>query len=197
MKRYLLALAVLPTMAAAQTAWNENVIQWDAPTACTSGQPVANCAVQNYQVERSSTTTGTFTFVGTTTALTYTHTVPTSGPTTNCYRVIAVAATGQSAPSNVACKTNTPPAGPPNPPTNLRFTIAVAALGGMSPVYSVSANGETVNTFYGLLPAGRECMKDYPVKGTLRGLKFYRIAFNPRELWGVPPAGVNLAAACA
>ncbi len=192
MKRYLLALAVLPTMVSAQQAWNVNVMAWNAPTTCTDGQPITACPVTNYQVERSSTATGTFTLVGTTTALTYTHT---ANAGQNCYRVIAVAAIGASDPTPAICKTNTQPATPPNPPTNLRFTVAVAALGGLSPVYSVTANNE-VGTFYGLLPAGRACMTDYPVK-PYRSLAFYRVAFNPRELWVAPPAGVNLAAACA
>ena len=84
----------------------------------------------------------------------------------------------------------------PQPPTEFRVrTAAVASLAGMSPVYTVTARNE-VGTFVGLIPAGRDCMKDYPVKG-YRDLKFFRVAFNPSELWVAPPAGVNVAAACA
>ena len=104
-------------VARAQTAWDTNTVSWTAPTTCTSGQPVANCAVTGYRVERSATSTGTFAAVGTSTTTSFTHTSAVAGQ--NCYRVIALSAKGDSAPSNVACKANTQPSGPPNPPTNL------------------------------------------------------------------------------
>jgi hypothetical protein len=119
-------LLVLAGVAFGQTQpWDTNIVSWNAPTTCQSGQPVANCPVTGYRVERSSTSGGAFATVGSTTsALTFTHNGAAAGQ--NCYRVIALSATGDSGPSNVACKTNTQPAGPPSPPTNLRFTDTVA-----------------------------------------------------------------------
>jgi hypothetical protein len=121
---YILAALLLSSVAQAQTAWDTNTIAWDAPTTCTSGQPIANCPVTSYRVERSATATGTFATLGTSATTTYTHLSAAAGQ--NCYRVIAIAATGESVPSNVACKTNTQPAGPPNPPTNV--TIAATTV---------------------------------------------------------------------
>jgi hypothetical protein len=80
--------------------------------------------VTGYRVERSATATGSFATVGTSTTTTYTHQSAAAGQ--NCYRVIAISTTGESVPSNVACKTNVEPAGPPNPPTNV--TIAATTV---------------------------------------------------------------------
>lgn len=126
----LFVLAMVASVAHAQTAWDTNTLAWDAPTACTSGQPIANCAVTSYRIERSATATGAFAALGTSTTTTYTHQSAAAGQ--NCYRVIAISATGESVPSNVACKTNTQPDGPPNAPTNLR-TISTT-------VYNVKPN---------------------------------------------------------
>jgi hypothetical protein len=190
------ALVALASPAFAQTQpWNTNITDWSAPTRCVDGQPITACPVTNYQVERAPAASGPWTFLATTTALTYAHANAAAG--VNCYRGIAVTATGASAPTAAACKTNTAPTPPlPNPPGDFRLrTVAIAALGGMSPVYSVTGKNE-LGTFYGLIPAGRECMQAYAVKGALGGEKYYRVAFDPRELWRAPPAGVNLAAAC-
>jgi hypothetical protein len=89
--------------------------------------------VTGYRVEASATATGTFATVATTTATTYTHTLVTAGQ--HCYRVIATSAVGDSLPSNVACRTNVKPAGPPNPPTNLTVTAPL--------VYDVRPNETT------------------------------------------------------
>lgn len=134
MKRLLLAIAFIASPAMAQQAWDTNVLNWQAPTTCTSGVPISNCPVTQYRVERSATATGAYAAVGTSTTLTYTHLAAVAGQ--NCYRVIAVAATGESDPSNVACKTNTRPAGPPSPPTNL---VVVATT-----VFNLRQNGRDV-----------------------------------------------------
>lgn len=120
------ALLLVVGVAKAQSSqpWDENRLTWAAPTTCTSGQPVANCAVTSYRVERSATTTGTFASVGTSTTTSFTHTSAVAGQ--NCYRVVAQSAKGDSVPSNVACKTNTQPSGPPNPPTNLVIVEPIA-----------------------------------------------------------------------
>lgn len=120
------ALLCLVGVAKAQGVqpWDSNILQWVAPTTCTSGQPVANCAVTGYRVERSATATGTFASVGTSTTTGFTHTSAPAGQ--NCYRVVALSAKGESVPSNVACKTNTQPSGPPNPPTDLVVVEPIA-----------------------------------------------------------------------
>jgi len=120
------ALLCLVGVAKAQGVqpWDTNILQWVAPTTCTSGQPVANCAVTGYRVERAATATGAFASVGTSTTTGFTHTSAPAGQ--NCYRVVALSAKGESVPSNVACKTNTQPSGPPNPPTDLVVVEPIA-----------------------------------------------------------------------
>lgn len=120
MKHLALLLLLIPLSAQAQTAWNTNTITYTAPTTCTSGQPIANCAVTGYRIERSATMTGTYASVGTSTTTSFTHLGAVAG--LNCYRVVALSAAGESVPSTVtsaACKTNVEPSGPPNPPTGV------------------------------------------------------------------------------
>ncbi len=170
-------------------AWNENRLSWDAPVGCTSG-PATGCTVTNYQIERAATATGTFTFAGTSTTTTFTHT---ANAGQNCYRVIAVAAVGSSGPSNVVCKTNTQPSGPPNPPTNLQF-VTTPVVSGMTvtPVYRVGASG-LGSTVYGFVPVGRNCGE---FVGRYRGVAFHRVFVrSTAELWGTTD-GANLAAPC-
>ncbi len=172
-------------------AWNENRLEWTAPNGCTSGPPTG-CPVSSYQIERAATATATsWTLAGTSTTTTFTHTVTTGGQ--SCYRVIAVAAVGASGPSNVACKTNVEPSGPPNPPTNLRFVTA-AVVSGMTvaPVYRVGANG-LGSTVFGFVPVGRNCAE---FVGRYRGSDFHRVFVrSTAELWGTTD-GSNLAAPC-
>lgn len=122
----LLLLSVLGSFVHAQGTqpWDENHLTWVAPTTCTSGQPVANCPVTGYRIERSATATGTFAIVGTTATTSFTHTSAAAGQ--NCYRAIALSTKGDSGPTNIACKTNTPPSGPPSPPTNLTIIEPLA-----------------------------------------------------------------------
>jgi hypothetical protein len=123
----LLFLAFFMSSAAqAQTSqpWDTNIVSFIAPTTCTSGQPIANCPVTGYRIERSAAATGTFAAVGTSTTTTFTHTGAVAG--LNCYRAIAMSPKGDSVPSNVACKTNVAPSGPPNPPTNLTVVDPLA-----------------------------------------------------------------------
>lgn len=123
MKKILVFLALaIPSLSFGQAAWDSNALSWQGPVTCTNGQPITACPITGYRVERSATQTGTYTAVATVTTTSYTHTGAASGA--NCYRVVAIAATGTSAPSNVACRTNTPPV--PNPPTNLTVTEPVA-----------------------------------------------------------------------
>jgi hypothetical protein len=131
MKSLLATLALLvvslciSAAASAQQAWDTNVLSWTAPTTCTSGQPIANCPVTGYRIERAATPTGAFAAVGTSPSTTFTHLSAAAGQ--NCYRAIAMSAKGDSGPSTPPfCKTNTPPSGPPNPPTNLTVVDPIA-----------------------------------------------------------------------
>lgn len=180
MKRYLLALA-LCAPAFAQQAWNENIVAWDAPTTCASGQPITACPVTQYRVERSATTDGGYAALGTSTSLTFRHASAVEGR--NCYRVVAVSSVGESVPSVVACKVNVAPSGPPNPPTNTRF-VTVAAVNAGAPAFSVLGSTPAtfrIGEFYGVIPAGRPC-GDYLV--TFRGQRLHRVIPQPGETWG-------------
>jgi len=104
-----------PALAQTQ-AWDTNIISYTPPTQCSTGEPITACAVIGYRLERSSSSSGTFTTLTAlpSTATGYTHNGVAAG--VNCYRVIALSAQGDSLPSNIACKTNVKPAGPPNAP---------------------------------------------------------------------------------
>jgi hypothetical protein len=181
MKRYLLALALLPTLGYAQ--WNVNDVTWVAPTQCVDGTPITNCPVVSYQVERSNTATGTYVLAGTSTSLSFRHTVAVAGPT--CYTVRSVSAGGASDPSSPpTCVTNVAPPPPvPNPPTDVRVrTLAVVTAG--APAFSVlgtTAATFRVGEFYGVIPAGRPC-GDYLV--TYRGQRLHRVIPERGETWG-------------
>lgn len=195
MKRlYLLSALLLACTAQAQQAWNENRLTWEAPTTCTSGQPISACPITNYRVERSSSQTGSYAALGTSTSLTYTHLSAAAG--LNCYRVIAVAVTGESTPSPVACKTNVQPAGPPNPPTNLQFvtTAFVSSIDARAttPVFRLLA-GNKRGEIYGLVPTGRGT--EGPPVLTWRGLGYCRVFVKGKELSGTNDPN-NLIAPC-
>jgi hypothetical protein len=191
-----LILLIAPLSAFAQQAWNENRMAWDAPVGCTSG-PATGCAVTGYRVERSATTAGTFASVGTSTVTTFTHLNAAAGQ--NCYRIVALSGVGDSAPSNVACKTNTQPSGPPNPPTNLQFvttlvngnrdTPAVPAYRILDP-RGTPRRGE----LYALVPPGRTTEKG-PVF-TYRGNTYCPVFVKAKELTGTTNPN-DLAAVCA
>jgi hypothetical protein len=185
MKRYLLALAFLPSLAFAQ--WNVNEVTWTAPTHCVDGQPVTACPVQSYQIERSNTSSGTYVLAGTSTSLSFRHTVTVAGPT--CYKVRSVSAGGASDLSVTAgCVTNTAPPPPvPNPPTDVRVrTLTVMTINGqgVAPVFAVLGNTPAtfrVGEFYGVVPAGRPCgdfLKEF------RGQRLHRVIPQAGETWG-------------
>lgn len=166
--------------------WNTNVLNWDAPTTCQSGQPIANCPVTSYRVERAPSATGTFAVVGTSTSLTYTHLSAAAG--VNCYRVFALSATGESFPSSVACKTNVEPAGPPNPPTNLRVAATTA--------YNVRPDYQHFtfvrSTYAGRVQLGAACDESRTVGNGYYAIERPRSQVTPR-----PAEGVVLVAKCA
>jgi hypothetical protein len=184
-------LLCIAGVAQAQT-WDTNTLTWQAPTTCTSGVPISNCPVTMYRVERSATATGAYASVGTSTSLTYTHLSAAAGQ--NCYRVIAVAATGESDPSNVACKTNTRPAGPPSPPTNLTVTVAVVWNSTFVPVMRLSASG-TINTNpVGMVAVGRRV--DEAVKPKWKGFQMCRIRVASQDMIVNGDDMTNLVAPC-
>jgi hypothetical protein len=192
-----LILLLAPLSAFAQQMWNENRLSWESPTTCQSGQPIGACPISNYRVERAASATGAFAALGTSQTTTYTHLSAAAG--TNCYRVIAVAVTGESPPSNVACKTNTQPAGPPNPPTNLQFvttlvngnrdTPAVPAYRILDP-YGTPRKGE----LFALVPPGRVTEKGPAFK--YRGQDYCLVFVKEKELTGTKDPNW-LAATCA
>lgn len=109
----ILFLTCIAGIARAQAAWDTNVINITPATTCSTGEPISACPITGHRIEHSATSTGTFTVLTTTTGTTYSHTGVTAGQ--HCYRSIALSANGDAGPSNVVCKTNTRPAGPPNP----------------------------------------------------------------------------------
>lgn len=189
MKRYRLPLFLILVVGAvgsvkAQT-WNTNQLQWVAPTECTSNQPIANCAITGYRVERSATSTGTFASVGTSLTTSFTHSSAVAGQ--NCYRVVAMSAKGDSQPSNVACKTNVEPSGPPKPPTNLTVSEPT--------VFDVRPN-ETTFAFdrgraVGIAKIGSACDEDRTTGG-----EFYALERPSRVRLTRTPRSSALVAKC-
>lgn len=190
MKRLLALLAVLPTLALAQTTpWNTNIVNLVPPTTCSTGEPITSCPILEYIYERAPSTNGTYVEIARSTSTTFTHANAAAG--TNCYRAKVIATTGTSVPSNVACKTNTPPVGPPNPPV---ISIAVVAGDVRTPIFSVAgtAPNYTAGTYFGSLPVGSPC-GDYLF--TYRKVKFHRVVPQQNQLWGRTDVR-GLAAAC-
>ena len=179
-----LGLLCLAGIAQAQQAWNENRLTWSAPTTCTSGQPIANCPVTGYRIERASSQTGAFAALGTSQTTSYTHTGALAGQ--NCYRVVALSAAGNSVPSNVACKTNVEPSGPPNPPTNLTVVETTA--------YNVRPNLQRFaferGSRAGTIRLGAACDES---RVTADG---YMVISRPSQVVPRPQSGVVLVARC-
>lgn len=196
---FALAIAALciAGVATAQTPqpWDTNVLRWSAPTACSTGEALAQCPLTGYVVERSSSGTGTFAQLSivASSSTTYTHTSAAAG--VNCYRVIATSARGNSTPSNVACIQNTaPPVGPPNPPTNLQFVVPLTTGANVSPAYRILADGSRSSPLYALVPVGSECSG--PIVFNYRGKAYRRVTVTPAHLVGTSDPR-NLAAPCA
>ena len=185
MNRLLLLTLLLASAGAVHAqVWDTNQITWTAPTTCTSGQPIANCPVTGYRVERASSQTGTFAALGTSTTTSYTHTGAVAGP--NCYRVIAISAKGESVPSNVACKTNVEPSGPPNPPTNLTVVNNVAYT--IRPDFQHFAFVKSVR--WGKVRLGAACDES---RTTGDG---YYVVSSRRMVTPTPPEGQYVVAKC-
>jgi hypothetical protein len=172
-----------PSLAQTQP-WDTSVITWVAPTNCTTGEPITSCPIVTYRVERASSTTGTFSSIGTsgTTSLTLTGV----SPGLACYRVVAVGVGNESVPSSVACKTTVRPVGPPNPPTQLKVDNIVA--------YNVRADFQQFafvrGTRAGVASLGAACDETRSV-----GNGFYALE-RPSRVTPRPANGTVLVAHC-
>lgn len=182
-----IALLCVAGISQAQTQpWDTNIVSFTAPTTCTTGEPVSACPVTGYRLERSASTTGTFATLAAlpATATGYTHNGVTAGQ--NCYRVIALSANGDSGPSNVGCKTNTKPVGPPNPPV---LTVSAPTA------YNVRPNlqrfvFERGTKYEGFVKTGAACDESRTT-----GEGFYVVA-RLSQVVPRPPAGTVLVAHC-
>jgi hypothetical protein len=187
----LLFVSLLGSFVQAQTVpWNTNIVNLVPPTTCSTGEPITACPILEYIYERAPSPNSTYVEIGRSTATSFTHSNVAAG--NNCYRAKVVATTGTSVPSNVACKTNTAPVGPPNPPV---ISIAVVAGDVRTPIFSVAgtAPNYTVGTYFGSLPVGSPC-GDYLF--TYRKAKFHRVVPPQSALWGRTDVR-GLAAPCA
>lgn len=193
---YLAFVATLPLSfvdAQAQVPWDTNSVNWVAPTTCSTGEPITACPVTGYRIERAASSSGTFAAVGASQTVSFTHTGAAAG--TNCYRVIAQSANGDSGPSNVACKTNTRPAGPPNPPTGVTLTVAVVWNVPYTPVFRLAASGSVNTNPVGMVPAGRRAQDK--IGKTWRGYDLCRITVASQETVNGNQDMQNLVAPCA
>lgn len=188
---FLLCVGMVAT--AQTTPWNTNILTVAPPTTCSTGEPVTSCPITGYIYERSATATGTFVQIGTSTGVTFNHVNAAAG--SNCYRARTVATTGTSDPSNVVCKTNTPPVGPPNPPT---LTVAATMLGfNVSPSWTLGANDTRTDTFVGVAKVATPVIRELPNK--YRGHKMCEIgsAFIEPMIGFKPASGQKYVAPCA
>jgi hypothetical protein len=179
-------------VAQAQTAWNTNILTATPPTTCSTGEPITACPILEYIYERSATATGTFAEIGRG-PVNFTHLNAASGQ--NCYRAKTVATTGTSLPSNVVCKTNTAPVGPPNPPT---LTVAATILGrNDSPAWTLGANNTRTDTFVGMAKVSTAVIRELPTG--YRGFKMCEIgsAFIEPMKGFRPASGQRYVAPCA
>lgn len=98
---FLLALAALPH----KSAWNEDQLRWVATDTCTTGESVAQCPVEGYQLDtaadNSSTVWTTIAKVGPTT---YYYDVTNLAPGKHCYALRIIYGGGKlTAPSLMGC----------------------------------------------------------------------------------------------
>lgn len=157
-----LVLSVLAAQALAAT------VTWTNPTTYTDGSPLVVADIASTTVEWSVTqafTTVAGSVVVNGSASTATAPDPAAGATL-CYRarttVVASKGGGQSAPSNVACKTGAFP--PPNPPTNLVVT-------GLNLVAYGSQQSDERQVVY---PVGTVA-ENTPCDGTMSANGLYRV----------------------
>jgi hypothetical protein len=181
-----LGLLCITGIVNAQTAWNTNTITWAPSVGCTSG-PATGCPVTGYRVERAASQTGTFAAVGTASSPPFIHTSAAAG--LNCYRIIALSAVGNSAPSTVtaaSCRTNVEPSGPPNPPTDVRVIETTAF--NVKPNYQRFAFER--GTKAGTIRLGAACDES---RVTSDG---YTVISRPSQVIPRPQTGVVLVAKC-
>lgn len=186
-----LFLAFFMSKAEAQT-WDENRLTWDAPTTCTNGQPISNCPVTGYRIERAAVSTGPYVAIGTSQTASFTHTGAAAG--VNCYKVYALSATGDSEASQHACKTNVEPT-QPNPPTNIRFVTQVVEGMDHSPVYRLTATGTKDKRYSdacGYIPVKSQCEGN--VLFSFRDKPFRKVNLADVKQWA--DCGTSVAGPC-
>lgn len=132
-------------------SWNTDYLSWSAPTACTDGSLIAACPITGYDVQTAPTATGAFVTIGSTAANVVEFIRPNVAEGSNCYRVVAKSAGGNSAPSNVDCETTVKPPSIPNPPVMRTIDqVAYRELNG-------AANRVTYAAI-GTVPLGLACL---------------------------------------
>jgi len=95
-------------------------LTWTAPTACSDGSPIAQCAVTGYIIEKQAGSS--WSQVGTTAANVLRFEQSNLPLGTHTYRVMASSANGPSSPSNAASKT----IAVPGAPGSVVITVTVA-----------------------------------------------------------------------
>ena len=204
MTRYLLPLLLLAGTAHAQApAWNENRITITAPTTCVNGRPIAECPFFGYAIERSASPAGPWVQIITLAPNTTVHT-HTAVAGQNCYRGIATASAPflSSLPSEIVCKTNTPPAPPPVPPNPpvLSF-VTVAAVNSTTinatPVATILGSQPDLRggSIVGLVPLNR--VTQGPPLFAMLGRQWCRVEVGTKEVFTAGRSLLDLAAPCA
>lgn len=183
-------VAILLTVLVAAAAKAGTVtLNWVAPTTCTDGTAVTNCATTGYRVYGALQGVVPKAIVWTA-IKTDTSAVLANVPAgTWCYQMTTVAGALESLPSNEVCKTIAPPG--PNPPT--LTTVTVVAGIGTQPVYGIVANGARSSAVYGFVAAGVPC-SGIPVFN-YRGNTYYHVDKSNVKWWATVPTS-SVAAAC-
>lgn len=119
--RYLAAVVLLCLSFAASAA--DVKLSWTAPTACSDGSAISNCAVTGYEIQHAAAAHEVFAVLKGIGASVTTHTLTGVTPGNHCYLLRANSARGFSANSNVACIDV--PAPVPGAPMNVTVTVTV------------------------------------------------------------------------
>lgn len=125
MNRFFTFFALILTLFALPVSAATITLTWTAPTQCSDGSPVSDCAVTGYEIHMGASATGTaYTKRAESPAANATsQTLTNISPGTRCFFMKALAGTLVSAESNRVCVTV--PAIAPKAPV-LTITIAVA-----------------------------------------------------------------------
>jgi hypothetical protein len=120
--RYLVGLVLLALCSVASAATVK--IEWAAPTVCSDGSAVSNCATTGYEVHQGTSPTGTaYTLRETVASNVLTVTYTDIAPGTRCFFLKTVSGVLKSGESTRACVTV--PAPPPGVPQGVTVTVVV------------------------------------------------------------------------